>query len=74
MPSRCPARMSASTRAVIAAGPWAIVLFEAPHRVARTLADLYAALGERDVVVCRELTKRFEVRKDGNQLMVRDIA
>ena len=46
--------------AALAAGPWAIALFEAPHRVAQTLADLHAALGERDVVICRELTKKFE--------------
>ncbi len=46
--------------AELAAGPWAIALFESPHRVEATLADLHAALGERDVVVCRELTKRFE--------------
>ncbi len=46
--------------AALAASPWAIVLFEAPHRVARTLADLHQALGERDVVIAREVTKRFE--------------
>ncbi len=46
--------------AALAAGPWAIALFEAPHRIAQTLADLHAALGERDVVIARELTKRFE--------------
>jgi len=46
--------------AALAAAPWAIVLFEAPHRVAATLADLHAALGDRDVVIARELTKRFE--------------
>jgi 16S rRNA (cytidine1402-2'-O)-methyltransferase len=46
--------------AALAAGPWAIVLFEAPHRVADTLEDLHKALGERDVVIARELTKRFE--------------
>jgi 16S rRNA (cytidine1402-2'-O)-methyltransferase len=46
--------------ASLAAGPWAIVLFEAPHRVAATLGDLHEALGERDVVIARELTKRFE--------------
>ena len=44
----------------LAAGPWAIALFEAPHRVAQTLADLHAALGDRHVVIARELTKRFE--------------
>ena len=44
----------------LAAGPWAIAVFEAPHRVQQTLADLHAALGDRDVVIARELTKRFE--------------
>ena len=46
--------------AALAAGPWAIALFEAPHRVKATLADLHLALGERDVVIAREVTKRFE--------------
>lgn len=46
--------------AALAAGPWAIVLFEAPHRIAATLADLHEALGDRDVVIAREITKRFE--------------
>jgi 16S rRNA (cytidine1402-2'-O)-methyltransferase len=37
------------------------VLYEAPHRLARTLADLAAACGEdRRVVVARELTKLHE--------------
>ncbi len=46
--------------AELAASPWAVVLFEAPHRVAATLGDLHAALGDRDVVIARELTKKFE--------------
>jgi len=38
-----------------------IVLYEAPHRLARTLDDLTAALGpERRVVLARELTKLHE--------------
>lgn len=38
-----------------------IVLYEAPHRLARTLADLAAALGgERRVALGRELTKLHE--------------
>ena len=57
-----PAKGSARREklAALAAGPWAIVLFEAPHRVADTLGDLHAALGDRGVVIARELTKRFE--------------
>jgi len=46
--------------AALAAGSWAIALFEAPHRIGATLADLHAALGERDVVIAREITKKFE--------------
>jgi 16S rRNA (cytidine1402-2'-O)-methyltransferase len=46
--------------AQLAAGPWAIVLFESPHRIGGTLEDLHEALGDRDVVIARELTKRFE--------------
>ena len=46
--------------AALAAAPWAIVLFESPHRIVATLSDLHDALGERDVVIARELTKRFE--------------
>jgi 16S rRNA (cytidine1402-2'-O)-methyltransferase len=38
-----------------------IVLFEAPHRLHATLADLAAALGpDRPVAVARELTKLYE--------------
>ncbi len=38
-----------------------VVLFEAPHRLVRTLTDLAAALGGgRQIVFARELTKRFE--------------
>jgi 16S rRNA (cytidine1402-2'-O)-methyltransferase len=41
--------------------PRTLVLFEAPHRIAATLADLAAELGsERRAVVARELTKTHE--------------
>lgn len=46
--------------AKLAAAPWAIALFEAPHRVVQTLADLHAVLGDRDIVIAREVTKKFE--------------
>lgn len=43
-----------------------VVLFEAPHRLAATLADLTAAFGgERPAVVCRELTKTHEEVRRG---------
>lgn len=37
-----------------------IVLYEAPHRLLRTLKLLWEELGERKVRVCRELTKKHE--------------
>jgi 16S rRNA (cytidine1402-2'-O)-methyltransferase len=41
--------------------PRTLVFFEAPHRIAATLADLAAALGnERRAIVARELTKAHE--------------
>ena len=37
-----------------------IILYEAPHHLKGTLADLSAALGDRKIALCRELTKKFE--------------
>ncbi|WP_051234068.1 16S rRNA (cytidine(1402)-2'-O)-methyltransferase [Butyrivibrio sp. NC3005] len=37
-----------------------IIIYEAPHHLKNALADLYEALGNRRVTICRELTKRFE--------------
>ncbi len=40
--------------------PGTLVFFEAPHRIAESLADMSLVLGERPAAVCRELTKRYE--------------
>ena len=37
-----------------------MILYEAPHHLVRTLEELYQALGQRRITLCRELTKRFE--------------
>ncbi len=37
-----------------------IILYEAPHRLTKTLEELFEALGERDMTLCKELTKRHE--------------
>ncbi|MCH5342313.1 MAG: 16S rRNA (cytidine(1402)-2'-O)-methyltransferase [Acetatifactor sp.] len=37
-----------------------IILYEAPHHLVRTLEELRETLGDRDVTLCRELTKKFE--------------
>jgi len=37
-----------------------IILYEAPHHLKKTLEELYSALGDRPIALCRELTKKFE--------------
>ncbi len=37
-----------------------MILYEAPHHLVRTLEELYQALGQRKITLCRELTKKFE--------------
>lgn len=37
-----------------------IILYEAPHKLKKTLKDLYDTLGERNISLCRELTKKHE--------------
>jgi 16S rRNA (cytidine1402-2'-O)-methyltransferase len=39
---------------------WPVVAFESPQRLGASLRSLAAVSPERDVVVCRELTKKFE--------------
>ncbi|MDQ7858233.1 MAG: 16S rRNA (cytidine(1402)-2'-O)-methyltransferase [Armatimonadota bacterium] len=46
--------------ASVAALPLALVIFEAPHRIRRTLEELTAQLGARRLVLARELTKVHE--------------
>ena len=51
---------------------YAVVLFEAPHRLRATLSDLNTVFGERALAVCRELTKRFEEVFRGTAAMALD--
>lgn len=37
-----------------------MILYEAPHHLKRTLDELYEVLGQRNITLCRELTKKFE--------------
>ena len=58
-----PAKQSARRAALarLALEPRTLVFYEAPHRLAATLADLAEAFGgTREASVARELTKRFE--------------
>ena len=40
--------------------PYALVFFESPYRIQKSLADILAVLGNRRAVLAREMTKRFE--------------
>ena len=40
--------------------PYSVILLESPHRVQACLRDLTAALGDRRIAVCREMTKLHE--------------
>ncbi len=37
-----------------------VVLYESPHRLLRTLADLKKSFGDRRISIAREITKKFE--------------
>lgn len=37
-----------------------IILYEAPHHLRQTLEELYQTLGNREITICKELTKRYE--------------
>ena len=37
-----------------------IIIYESPFRVIKTIQDIEAIMGNRDLAVCRELTKKFE--------------
>jgi 16S rRNA (cytidine1402-2'-O)-methyltransferase len=52
--------------AALAAEQRTMVFFEAPHRLAQSLADLVTAFGaDRPAAVCRELTKTYEQVRRG---------
>jgi 16S rRNA (cytidine1402-2'-O)-methyltransferase len=65
-PSRTSARRS--WLAQLATEPRPFIIFEAPHRIRDTLADMLEVLGDRTVAVGRELTKAHE------ELVVRPIS
>ncbi len=37
-----------------------IIIYEAPHRLVKTLTELKSTLGDRELTVCKELTKKHE--------------
>jgi len=58
-----PAKAAARRKALAALGslPYALVFYEAPHRIVESVEDLAAVLGpDRGLILARELTKMFE--------------
>jgi 16S rRNA (cytidine1402-2'-O)-methyltransferase len=57
-----PAKAVARRKALDALDlPWPLILYEAPHRILECVQDLLARFGgEREIVIARELTKKFE--------------
>ena len=37
-----------------------LIFYEAPHRIRESLEDMLEVLGDRDICLCREMTKKFE--------------
>jgi len=58
LPPRSAARQQSLGR--VADQSAALILYEAPHRLIESLADIREVLGDRQAACCRELTKRFE--------------
>jgi len=50
----------------VAALPYTLIFLETPHRLLAALSDLESVLGDRQVVVAREMTKLFEEFQRGS--------
>ncbi|GAB4476774.1 MAG: 16S rRNA (cytidine(1402)-2'-O)-methyltransferase [Anaerolineales bacterium] len=57
-----PRKSSEQSRAIesVINFPYTLIVLEAPHRLVKTLSSLYQLLGDRRLVVARELTKLHE--------------
>ncbi|MFN3891227.1 MAG: 16S rRNA (cytidine(1402)-2'-O)-methyltransferase [Beijerinckiaceae bacterium] len=64
LPQKSAARRQRA--AALKSVPGTLVMFESPRRLAESLDDLAAVLGDRQAAVCRELTKRFETVRRGS--------
>jgi 16S rRNA (cytidine1402-2'-O)-methyltransferase len=56
-----PVKKGRKTRlGILRTEPRTIIFYESPHRILKTLEEVRTTFGERNVVVARELTKKFE--------------
>lgn len=49
-----------------------LIIYESPLRITKTLNDLFEILGNRNLVLCRELTKKFETIYRGDLVSMKD--
>jgi 16S rRNA (cytidine1402-2'-O)-methyltransferase len=63
LPARAGARRAALSE--VASVPATLVIFESPRRLAASLADMAAVLGDREAAVAREITKLYEEVRRG---------
>lgn len=50
-----------------------LIFYESPHRINKTMKSILKVMGERNVVIARELTKKFEEILRGSTLSMQDI-
>ncbi len=50
-----------------------IIFYESPHRITKTIKNMFEVFGERDLVIARELTKRYEEIIRGTTLSLQEI-
>lgn len=72
LPQAASARRRALSR--LKDAPGTLILYESPKRVEKTLGDVLEVMGDREVALCRELTKKFEeVRRGRVSDILRDL-
>jgi 16S rRNA (cytidine1402-2'-O)-methyltransferase len=68
-----PVKKGRKTRfETLAEEPRTIIIYESPHRIEKTLKEVLQFMGDRQVAVVREVTKKFEEVRRGPVSMVSD--
>jgi 16S rRNA (cytidine1402-2'-O)-methyltransferase len=54
----------------VAVSKYPVIFYESTYRIIKTLKELNSLIGEQEIVVCRELTKKFETIYRGKIVQV----
>ncbi|MGD0336078.1 MAG: 16S rRNA (cytidine(1402)-2'-O)-methyltransferase [Candidatus Omnitrophota bacterium] len=68
LPNRAQARRNRLKE--LAQSPCTVIIYESCHRILATLEDMHTIFGEKEIVVARELTKKFEEVKRGSSSLI----